>query len=140
MYMYEKMRAHARELSEDDMLLRHDLSARLMYGVKCEVSDLHICKTYELTGIYTDGCEFEHNGAFYGFDSFTIKPYLRKMSSMTEEERDEYHRLQHDVWHSDMHPTYYDSVNSIDWLLENHFDFRGLIEKGLAIEAPELFL
>ena len=34
---------------------------------------------------------------------------------------------------------YIDTLNFrvIDWLLENHFDYRGLIEKGLALEAPE---
>jgi hypothetical protein len=25
----------------------------------------------------------------------------------------------------------------LDWLLAHHFDFRGLIEKGLALEAPD---
>lgn len=28
-------------------------------------------------------------------------------------------------------------ADGIDWLLARHFDFRGLIEKGLALEAPE---
>ena len=58
------------------------------------------------------------------------------MSSMTEEERSEY-----DVYRKHVCDEYnrycFDSVESIDWLLRHHFDYRGLIEKGLALEAPE---
>ena len=57
-------------------------------------------------------------------------PYLRPMSSMTEEERKEYQAFFN-----------YDGVEYpeeyIDWLNAHHFDYRGLIEKGLALEAPE---
>ena len=55
----------------------------------------------------------------------SIKPYLRPMSSMTNEEK-----------------TYYFAINEnpvtcIDWLNSHHFDYRGLIEKNLAINAPD---
>jgi hypothetical protein len=59
------------------------------------------------------------------------------MSSMTEEERiesldfawkDDYGRL---ASYDENIPKY------IDWLNAHHFDFRGLIEKGLALESPE---
>lgn len=56
-----------------------------------------------------------------------IKPYLRPMSSMTEEEKEEVNDL-------NMNPF---SCSVIDWLNAHHFDYRGLIEKGLALEAPE---
>ena len=120
---------------EDKELLVRDLSARLPYGVICDVSDDIIHECYTLDGLTKGGCEFGF--VFYGFNSFDIKPYLRSKDSMTEIERDEYHRLQHDVWHSDMTPTYYDSIKSIDWLLEHHFDYRGLIHKGLAIKVTD---
>ena len=29
-------------------------------------------------------------------------------------------------------------LDVIDWLNAHHFDYRGLIEKGLAIKAPEV--
>ena len=61
-----------------------------------------------------------------------VKPYLRPMSSMTEEEKAEYHSLCDSYY-----GIYFDTVDSIDWLNAHHFDYRGLIEKGLAIEAPE---
>ena len=61
------------------------------------------------------------------------KPYLRPLSSMTEEERKQYKKIA-PGW------VVYDSVrlpnvNKIVWLLQNHFDFRELIPKGLAIEV-----
>ena len=55
-----------------------------------------------------------------------VKPYLRPMSSMTEEEEDEYEI----IIRSSL-------TTHIDWLNKNMFDFRGLIPKGLALEAPE---
>ena len=82
------------------------------------------------------------------------KPYLRPMSSMTEEELKElnqkygniayffiqeppyYHGLQ--AQHSDIGSIEISEFSEIyDWLNAHHFDYRGLIEKGLALEAPE---
>lgn len=56
------------------------------------------------------------------------KPYLRPMSSMTEEEKEGYNNARSD---------YYDDLETYDWFNEHHFDYRGLIEKGLALEAPD---
>ena len=49
------------------------------------------------------------------------------MSSMTEEECDEWAQIESDEW----------EANSIDWLNAHHFDYRGLIPKGLALKASE---
>ena len=80
------------------------------------------------------------------------KPYLRPMSSMTEEEKKTFTKLkQMSVTviipnHATVfRPDYIvdlddegDGLNNLyDWLNENHFDYRGLIEKGLALESPE---
>lgn len=54
-----------------------------------------------------------------------IKPYLRPISSMTEEEANEYINTFLTMW------------DAVDWLLSHHFDFRGLISLGLALEAPK---
>ena len=59
----------------------------------------------------------------------TIKPYLRPMSSMTEEENDEYYKTFD--WDYTIKGT------PFDWLNAHHFDYRRLIDKGIAIEAPE---
>ena len=62
------------------------------------------------------------------------KPYLRPMSSMTEEERVEYlSECDKDTDVSVLDGRYHGN----DWLNTHHFDYRGLIEKGLALEAPE---
>ena len=55
------------------------------------------------------------------------KPYLRPMSSMTEEEHKEYEKWLPDSF----------NVDTFNWLLEHHFDFMGLIPKDLAIEVTE---
>jgi hypothetical protein len=66
-----------------------------------------------------------------------IKPYLRPMSSMTEEEKKEFHHvasLQRNYLGDDI---FYTHWQMYDWLNAHHFDYRGLITKGLALEAPE---
>lgn len=99
---------------EEKKLLLIDLCARLPYSVKVKCGSEIL--TLNVNWLQT----FQ-----YHLDE--IKPYLRPMSSMTEEEKDEYDRLVmcNASWVVD------------DWLLVHHFDYRGLIEKGLALEAPE---
>lgn len=60
-----------------------------------------------------------------------IKPCLFPMSSMTEKQKNEYQYIT-ERW---MNDSSYSISDSIDWLNKNHFDYRGLIEKGLAIDA-----
>lgn len=60
-----------------------------------------------------------------------VRPYLRSMSSMTEEEENEYRAIN---CYEGLFPR---NEEALDYALEHHFDFRGLIEKGLALEAPE---
>ena len=61
-----------------------------------------------------------------------VHPFLRSMSDMTEEEREEYKHCQ-----TNYEFAYFDNACSIDWLNAHHFDYRGLIEKGLALKAPK---
>ena len=63
-----------------------------------------------------------------------IKPYLRPMSSMTDIEAKEFDDANINVYIHQSPEKIWGDV--IDWLLAHHFDFRGLIEKGLALEAP----
>lgn len=70
-----------------------------------------------------------------------IKPYLRPMESMTEDEKKEFTDAV--TWESDgkfyideyVDITFYQE--KYDWLNAHYFDYRGLIEKGLALPAPE---
>lgn len=126
---------------EDKQLLLIDLSARLPYGVKAQVLGWDEEKgevelALRVYSINTDGyVYFEPND--YDVDYLAVDNcslYLRPMSSMTEEERAEYLNAcdneMDDVLSS---PRY----SGIDWLNAHHFDYRGLIEKGLALEAPK---
>ena len=118
---------------ENKQLLLKDLCARLPYGVIChtEKGDGHLCSINQTIFGTEYGLNIHPLKRDYFSDSETdeqaIKPYLRPMSSMTDEEKDEYDRLVmcNASWVVD------------DWLNERHFDYRGLIEKGLALEAPE---
>ena len=70
-----------------------------------------------------------------GIDNVSkIKPYLFLLSSMTDEQRKEYQYIT-ERW---MYDPSYSISDSTDWLNKNHFDYRGLIEKGLAIDATGL--
>ena len=114
---------------EDRNLLLKDLSARLPYNVviRCTDNDTDY-KCFLTTDILN---ELLHNTEYYDY-----KPYLRPMSSMTKEEEEEYNGFLVDV---EYYPGKYFAVPAtsvVDWLLSHHFDFRGLIEKGLALEAP----
>lgn len=131
---------------EDKQLLLKDLCARLPYGVKI---------LYE--GWDSDhGCDYELVQDFVGMDdSFiyttwrgerkkhsvnymkSIKPYLRPMSSMTDEEISEFQKRLKIIQDDEQTLHFCNTVESIDWLNAHHFDYRGLIEKGLALEAPE---
>ena len=138
---------------ENKELLLKDLSARLTYGVivdyKESVYDFNNWKidslhspAYSESGILIDTdyegwisfTEYKGCGMSTGSRPLHLEknlPFLRPMSSMTEEERKEY-----------LHITLCDVVdceawNEVDWLNSHHFDYRGLIEKGLALEAPK---
>jgi hypothetical protein len=70
-----------------------------------------------------------------------IKPYLRPMSSMTKEEKYTYRHMLGATLNSEKESIMFVYVEDfpavIDWLNAHHFDYRDLIEKGLALEAPE---
>ena len=59
-----------------------------------------------------------------------IKPYLFPLSSITKEQEKE--------WLYTLSSDYHITYDTIDWCNKNHFDYRGLIEKGLAIDATGL--
>lgn len=116
---------------EDKQLLLTDLCARLPYKtmVKCITDYRHE---------FDEELSVMHIMNFYQFDT---KPYLRPMSSMTEEEKKEAKEngciIYHDTSPKNKGLMVIASPKGIDWLNAHHFDYRGLIEKGLALEAPE---
>ena len=129
---------------EDRRLLIKDLCGRSYYKVK--VSAIYDNKEYEgtLCAIYPEDnriiiddlnkpCHYPNQtcGGFI-IDEHKVKPYLFPLSSMTEEQYKEYWELEHS---SDMEHL---SIPLLDWLNANHFDYRGLIEKELAIDCTNL--
>lgn len=112
---------------EDKKLLLKDLSTRLPYSVivkyKSREKEGNVKITCSNIGYVTE----LGNGWWK-----ECKPYLFPMSSMTKEQKLELATIKT-----------YASLNKnkeyllFDWLNAHHFDYRGLIEKGLAIEAPE---
>ena len=124
---------------KDKELLLKDLCARLPYGVKIQLTWWVMDDgTYMNTTLEPDHIEQLLNNEVGNTDDTEIKPYLRPMSSMTDEEKLEYRKTQW-VYQADYcAPEYFDDLESYDWLNKNHFDYRGLIEKGLAIDATGL--
>ena len=114
---------------EDKELLLKDLCTRLPYGIKCK--DQY--GEYINVNIYN--AHLEH--LVGQISSSVVQMVLRPMSSMTEEEYKEYSKL----WDlQDEFPTDADirfKIDVFDWLNAHHFDYRGLIEKGLAISVTE---
>lgn len=127
--------------TEEKQLLLKDLSARLPYGVQTLAdSDKefdggiigrlvgivpYTSKKYDIQEhlFYQEGC-------LTPFTIEEIRPYLRSMSSMTEEELEEFHNY-----------TNIDPISwlhcDIDWLNAHYFDYRGLIPMGLALEVTK---
>lgn len=143
---------------EDKELLLKDLCARLPYGVKVYRKWIAPLSGSPEEGVF-DFCIFDieillspHNWVstekgIREVRKYDIKPYLIPLSSMTEEQEDEWYRLY-------IQPLF-DRLNvkdrkedlilqakslyvGVDYLIANHFDYRGLIEQGLAINATGL--
>ena len=142
-------------LDDKDLLLK-DLCARLPYGVVADITCLEGSKTMAYDSVVETAdidmllMSVEEIEKYH----YSIKPHLRPMSSMTEEELKElndkygniayffiqeppyYHGLQ--AQHSDIGSIEISEFSEIyAWLNEHHFDYRGLIPMGLALEAPE---
>ena len=140
-------------VKEDKELLLKDLCSRLPYGVKLYCSqgtsidrkkgwklvgyheaDINIKDVFDITvGTLHRiilNCVGPNNNVDIDFIKDEVKPYLFPMSSMTEEQEKEYRYTL-----SAADTITYDTV---DWCNKNHFDYRGLIPLGMAIDATNL--
>ena len=118
---------------EEKQLLLRDLCARFPYGVMMKVThdgvEYDIKFNTELLDVLPDFAD-------------EFKPYLRPMSSMTEEECITLSKLipyETDAWKhiKTPIPLYIANIEQFDFFHRHHLDWRGLIQKGLALEAPE---
>ena len=137
---------------EDKELLFKDLCARLPYNVICQVefkeNGKYNSKVMLLSGIFTDEAYFTTKGG--SIYSNEYKPYLFPLSSMTSEQLFEIQEIlgKNEIEIEDGFLsiidaerntlTYLEILAVLEWFNKNHFDYRGLIEKGIAINATNL--
>ena len=118
---------------KDKELLLKDISGRLAYGLIVQIS------LFRNDGRKRDIDLDPHvtENIWELIDKYHALPYLRPMSSMTEEERKKYELLANHCIVTSIGFIHLEVAPLTDWLNKNHFDYRGLIEKGLAIEVTE---
>ena len=135
---------------DDKELLLRDLCARLPYGVMIDYeSHIYIlneidpaCKDIDYITVRIQDVERLMCAESVIIED--IKPFLRPMSSMTEEESDELESITFPLmkkdWDGNENPAcirWVDVPKYMDFILSHHFDYNGLIPKGLAIEVTE---
>ena len=142
---------------QDKELLLKDLCARLPYGVKgkCEMDasyDTSFDTIFQIhkfdavvyginedlllvTPLIEDEDEqnFAEEEVADGVDILDFTPYLFPLSSMTDEQEKEYNKL--NCYEFGCFPH---TEEALDYLIKNHFDYRGLIEQSLALDATGL--
>ena len=133
-----------------DMIFFNSPFDVILDGINTSTGELHVVAIGN-----EDTVDFIEDQQTFG-EPYTIeefKPYLRPMSSMTEVEKKEledictmyngdpsssYEYFGVEIFHISRYGTNFESdYTAIDWLNAHHFDYRGLIEKGLALKAPE---
>jgi hypothetical protein len=128
---------------EDKKLLLKELCTRLPYGVKVyakyidtdtdfvEVEKVGVLSMVDKDAVIAFTCD---DTDFYNYvEVHEVKPYLFPLSSMTEEQMEEYNDL--NCYELGCFPHLQEAL---DYLIENHFDYRYLIDRGLAIDATNL--
>lgn len=147
---------------EQKKLLLKDLCGRLPYGIKVKIPSME--SPLRVLSINTNGVTWVRRDTGYPIeiDWENCKPYLFPLSSMTEEQKRELLSLTgyeprceescgFDSWgfyvnivgeykyknNQESIILYPDEIG-VDWLNKNHFDYRGLIENGLAIDCTNL--
>lgn len=120
---------------ENKELLLEDLTARLPYGVKIELTWWVMGEGIGINTTLGPECIEELLNDEDG--NTEIKPYLFPLSRMTEKQK-MFLKQQNWCIAVSTSGTVETTIEGIDWLNKNHFDYRGLIEKGLAIDATGL--
>ena len=130
----------------DKNLLLKDLCARLDTNLVCSIyrtDDEGVGYRDEILHGYCKGdiwYEFYfREDCSIGIDNVSkIKPYLFPLSSMTEEEKEEYCQLQQRVIYNSKGVINEDVTKYINWCYKKHLDINNLIPMELAIDATNL--
>ena len=133
---------------EEKELLLKDLCARLPYGIKCRYQHIQYIENSKIIDINMFG---RVNVDGHVKDICDVKPYLFPLSSMTEEQKIECFKgtpleidkygdiaVKDDFYGNSQYTDLEIYLEVIDWCNKNHFDYRGLIKEGLAIDATDL--
>lgn len=132
--------------NEEKQLLLRDLCVRLPYGVILQLNLLEgETINSRLTGIDEDGNLTADVPADCAFSIENVKPYLRPITSITKNEKQEirnfFRKCIDDLHGKSSEEQFFlgfcQDAESLDYLNIHHFDYRGLIQKGLALEAPD---
>ena len=118
-------------------LLHKDLSGRVSYGITVNIEGygdfmLASVNWWEEVGV--------DDGTLTLYELSTVKPYLRPLSTMVDEEKEEFRHMGGIIGYDPVNDIYAISAFSpeaYDWLNKKGFDYRRLIEKGLAIEMTK---
>ena len=139
--------------NEDKELFLKDICARTFYNVKVSVpilsfvegekpctGPIELVSVNVIDGTCTVGNKYAQTSGVRMFTrggKLICKPFLRPMSDMTEEEKNEYRNIDNRSYSCPMDYAHIPALDRIDWLNAHHIDFRGLIQKGLAIETTK---
>ena len=145
-------------MKREEELLLQDLTSRLSFGVMCEYKNetysttkplllTDICRVKTKTGFIYWDCYFEDNGG-QDIPVEIVRPYLRPLSSMTEEELKEIQKINWQFCKSknvecyvgaayDRYCSVYQMADILKYFNKHHFDYLGLIDLGMAIEVTK---
>ena len=125
---------------KDKELLIKDLCARLPYKVKLNANYFDFNRDGKLFSINNNKELILSPERGYPFDVAIekCKPYLFPISSMTEEATREFNATLEWITTADGYSESVMTYDSFDCLNKHHIDYRGLIPKGLAIDATGL--
>ena len=121
---------------KDKELLIKDLCCRLPYRVICKDTNINVIGTLSQIGLHYNMCSLDKDDGDSEYcHIFNCKPYLFPLSSMPDEQKEEYQDLLDNQYSFDANGNIFTLQ---DFYCKYHFDYRGLIEKGLAIDATNL--
>ena len=131
-------------LSEEDrILLTRDMSSRIAFGLRVDLdldkgfiatlNKLDVQPLYDHSNTVKRVYSFVDELDCY-FDINRVRPILKKMGNIEQRDLDDYRKYtsNQDATIDDI--LRMDRLETFEWLTSRFFDFRGLIEKGLAID------
>ena len=121
---------------EEKNLVLKEVSARIFYGVKCFTNS----GAFPIFKLYYDGSvmfKTESSNGIIEFGCDIPKLYLRSITNITDEEATELGKLTGTASYNLLKTNYNSLQKLLEFVYQHHIDMFGLIDKGLALEAPK---